>query len=192
MSVKDSSGELILKYLKEDESKAFDLLFRKYFHKLFLFARKHLRDDHLAEDLLMDVILSFWEKREKLITIDNIDAFLYRSVKNKIADHYRKKVLLTEPIEEAISSLSACDSTDAYTQLKETRDAYLQGIGQLSEQRRRVFELRRHEHLSVSEVAERLDISPKTVENHMTAALNFLRQHLKKIGIASFFLFLLK
>ncbi|WP_207426627.1 RNA polymerase sigma-70 factor [Pedobacter sp. SYSU D00535] len=184
--------DLILKYLKEDESKAFDLLFRRYFHKLFLFTCKHLRDEHQAEDLLMDVMLNFWEKRDRFSAVQNIEAFLYQSVRNKIVDHYRKKAIYTEPIEETTVSLSSPDHTDAAICLQETRKVYLQGLSQLSDQRRKVFELRRHELLSVTEVAEKLDISTKTVENHMTAALTFLRQHLKKSGIAGILLFMIR
>ncbi|WP_207420079.1 RNA polymerase sigma-70 factor [Desertivirga brevis] len=186
----DHADNRIAKYLKEDEGKAFDLLFREYFHKLFLFACKHLRDEHKAEDLIMDVMLNFWERRTQFLAVENIEAFLYQSVRNKIVDHYRKKSLQTEPIEEA-THLSSSFSTDAQAHFKDTKKIYCEALGQLSEQRRKVFELRRHEFLSVSEVAQKLNISSKTVENHMTAALNFLKQYLKKTGVAGILLFLI-
>ena len=170
----------LIERLVAGDGKAFDLLFEKYLHKLYLFATDNIGDKELAREMVMDVLLKLWQNRENLGHIKSPGAYLYSSVKHAIIDHYRKKSLQLTALEDLHHEVIAGHQADTDLIDSELQQALKDGVQYLSPQRRLIFEMKRDQDLSHKEIAEHLDLSAKTVENHMTAAISSLKTYLKK------------
>ena len=174
-----SEEQLLISWINGDE-KAFERLFRNYFHKLYLFAAKQINDEELAKEMVMDVMLRLWQSKDACRQVQSLSSYLYGAVKNAIIDHYRKKALDLNPLEDAYQE--ALSTEEADTRLIDEEYEYIlnRGIEQLTPQRQLIFKLKREKNLSHAEIAQQLSISPKTIESHMTAAISFLRTYINQ------------
>lgn len=180
MQDKVFTDQQLLESLASGCDQAFDVLFNKYLHKLNLFAREHCKDEETARELVMDVMLKFWQRRESAAEIKSIGAYLYSSVKNSIIDQYRKKAVQLCNFEELKKDPEETRQADTHLIESEFNKVFDKGVDKLSSQRRLIFEMRRDLNLSNKEIAEHLNITPKTVENHMTASLTFLKTYIRR------------
>ena len=158
---------------------AFEALFRLHYRPLCAFAMGYVKDADQAEDLVQDLFFRLWLNREKVSVTTSIKAYLYASVRNRclnaVKSGSRMQVLGDDAGEQA--------QEDAITEDEHSeRIARVQAaIEALPEERRRVFKLSRYEGLKYHEIADRLGISVKTVENQMGSALKTLRIELKDL-----------
>jgi len=160
---------------------AFNVLFKRYYNSLVGYAAKNGMDFCTAEELVMDVMLRFWEKKGEVRVEDELAPYLYRAIKNAIYNHHRKKILPTTtldllPADEHLIAKPADEELNS----KELEKMYREKLNQLSPQRRKVYEMSREEHMTYAEIAKSLDLSVNTVENYMVASLNFFRKQLKE------------
>jgi len=159
-------------------TKAFDVLFERYFNKLHFFTLKYLKDRALVEEMVMDVMVKLWEKKEDFRAEQSIGPYLFRAMKNAIVDHYRKRGLATVLLAQSHEELSITNTTENKIAFEELHKLYQANLEKLSPQRRRVFEMSRHENMTYPEIARHLNLSVKTVESHISASLVYLRKSL--------------
>ncbi len=162
------------------EQRAFDTLFNRYVHKLFVFTKRYSPDEEEAKELVMDVMLRLWQKGKHAAEIKSVESYLFRSVKNAIIDNYRKKCLTVTPLASVHEELQGHFNADDPINQRELHECIREGVEMLSPGRRQVFELRREQDLNPKEIAQRLDISAKTAENQLTRAIAFLKGHIRK------------
>ena len=183
------NGQAILDGLKNGEETAINELFRTYFAPLCGVAHRIVQDEAVAKDIVQEVFVRLWTHRRTLRIQQSLMGYLRRSVVNAAIDHGRrhyeqkKASLANAPKEQLASSLHADDQTKNADLARLVEVA----VSQLPERCRLVFVLSRHEELSYKEIAQRLDISVKTVENQMSKALKMLRQALQ--GLLSMLVF---
>lgn len=158
---------------------AFEALFRAHYRPLCAFALGYVKDAGQAEDLVQDLFFRIWLDRGKLVVNTSIKAYLYASVRNRCLNAEKSGARLRALDEEMDDRLQDEDRSE---------DEHAERIGRvqaaieaLPEQRRIVFKLSRYEGLKQSEIAARLGISVKTVENQMGSALKALRIELKDL-----------
>jgi RNA polymerase sigma-70 factor (ECF subfamily) len=180
-TLKDLPDPILLKKYSEGNTSAYNVLFKKYFDALYGYALKNVKDRCAAEELVMDVMLSLWKKKGNIKVEQDLKAYLFRCIKNAIYNHYRKKILPTVSLEfipedHGLTSKGADYELDS----KELEKIYREKLGQLSPQRRKVYEMSREEDMTYSEIARDMDLSVNTVENYMVASLSFFRKHLKE------------
>lgn len=187
---KNRDKELISRWLEGDE-KAFEQLFQRYVHKLYLYTVEQISDAGLAKELVMDVMLQVWQNKENCRNIHSMKAYLYGAVKHDIIDHYRKKALLMSSLEDVCQEPFSEEQPDTHLIDAEYQRILNKAVEQLTPQRRLIFTLKRKRNLSNKEIAQHLNLSVKTVENHMTAAITFLRDYvtLKASLIITLFVF---
>jgi len=159
---------------------AFEMYFKSFYQPLCNYAYTFLQDRDEAEEIVQGTFISIWEKRKNLNFHTSGKSYLYAMVRNaclnvikheKIKQKYvGEELALTDPGYESVSN------TVAGLELEERIQ---QAIEHLPEQCRLVFKLSRFEELKYSEIAEQLEISVKTVENHMGKALKIMREQLK-------------
>ncbi len=157
----------------------FETIFRQYYAPLCRYARPILSDSDEAEEVVQNVFLTIWERRETLLITTSLKAYLYRAVHNRCLNRLNQQSVqaghrqqaATELYTDAISPTQSLLADELSTRLH-------RAIGQLPEQCRRAFELSRFEELSYKEIADRLGIATKTVENQIGKALRFLRTEL--------------
>lgn len=155
---------------------AFEALFRLHYGPLCAFARGYVKDADQAEDLVQDLFFRLWLDREKLQVTTSVKAYLYAAVRNRCLSAVKTGARVRALNEERDDRMQQEERTeDEHTE----RIARVQAaIEALPEERRRVFKLSRYEGLKYQEIAERLGISVKTVENQMGSALKTLRAEL--------------
>lgn len=174
-----SVDALFWKIALKDDEEAFRILFYNYFPSLCVFAGRYVDDKESCEDIVQDTFLKIWKKRKSLEINTSARNFLVTSVKNSCIDHLRKRE--TEEnyrVYHAGSQGNMYTSEDIYsiTELEELINA---SLTKLPENIRAVFEMNRFEGKSYSQIAQERNISVKTVEAHMSKALNSLRRELK-------------
>lgn len=171
--------------IKENDAKAFAVLFDRYWSKLFTTAFKHLKDSEACAEVTHDIFLNLWLKRDRL-NILSFPNYLQASVRYHV---YRyKKTLRAIPIQytdelENIKESNFAHAGDydlRYYELENTVNSYLSG---LPERCREIFLLSRKDQLTNDEIAIRLSISKRTVENQITHALRHIRSSLKDVPI---------
>ncbi|SFC62597.1 RNA polymerase sigma-70 factor, ECF subfamily [Parapedobacter composti] len=155
---------------------AFAVLFERYFHKLHRFALKHLRDECVAEELVMDLMVNIWNKRKQLRPEISIAPYLYRALRNAIIDCYRQQqspVLFQDELPES----SAADTdADHAVHAKELNAWYLRQLNSLPVTQRTAFQLSRDEGLSYPQIAAKMNVSVKAVEKYISKTLVNLRK----------------
>ena len=165
-----------LRQISDSQQDAFDSLFRALYPKLVRFSLRYTRNKAVAADLAQDAFVIVWNKRREMKQVDSPKAYLYRIVRNNslnyIRDHSSRTTGL-EAIEEPRTEISdeiEQDQDDLRLQMLK------QWIGELPDRRREAFELSRFEGLDHDEIAEVMGISSNTVNNHIVAALNYLKE----------------
>jgi RNA polymerase sigma-70 factor (ECF subfamily) len=157
----------------------FEALFRAHYRPLCAFAVGFIKDMDKAEDLVQDLFFRLWLDREKVNITTSVKAYLYASVRNRCLNAVKagaKVRVLNEEVDDPIQEEERTEDEHA------ERIARVQAaIEALPEERRKVFKLSRYEALKYHEIAARLGISVKTVENQMGSALKFLREELKDL-----------
>lgn len=156
---------------------AFEKLFREFFPPLLSFARKILVDEDDAREVVHQVFINLWEKRDKIDLSTSLKSYLFTSVHNRSLNVIRdRKKFSSEEVPEMAGEW------DVSTQIEsmELEEKINEAIASLPEKCRQIFELNRFDGLKYSEIAIQLNISVKTVENQMSKALKILREKLLK------------
>jgi RNA polymerase sigma-70 factor (family 1) len=157
----------------------FEELFRKHEQMLYTLARRLIKSDQYAKDIIQEVFLKLWEQRDNLHSIQNIEAWLYRLTENKVIDFLRKAAA-DNRLQEAIwNNLSRQeDETGAMVEAKEYHQIIRKAIDQLPPQRKLIYQLNREKGLNYQEIADELKISRHTVKNQLSTALQAIRNFL--------------
>lgn len=163
--------------LSTDAEKAFEWLFRRYFSELCQVVYRVAHDEHLAQDLVQEVLYELWRKRDILTISISLRAYLKRAVLNRTLNHLRDNRQWTSEERMPEIAVEESDPVDMLRseELQELVDA---AIDELPEKCRMVFVLSRYEELSYRDIATELGIAEKTVENQVSKALKYLRQRL--------------
>jgi len=178
----ESGDKLLLLKLKEGSSVAFDALYERHWQSIYSAAFKRLQNPDLAKDMTQDVFLQLWLKREES-NILNLPAYLHTSVKNMIFNWMERERKFT-PVPDLLLQLKvSMDEADSAILLKEFMKAYEALILTLTPSQQVIFRMRYQQDLSTAEIAERLDISRKTVQNQLNRAVTQLRTSLTLISI---------
>ncbi|MBW6480204.1 MAG: RNA polymerase sigma-70 factor [Bacteroidales bacterium] len=178
----------IFQHIRKGDEAAFSRLFDGYYAALCFFAVKYLGDLDLSRSLVQQVFVDLWVKREKTEVISSVKSYLYRSVKNRCIDHLRKEKNTSE-ISESVENLNQMPFRDLVEEA-ELNDLINKSINQLPEKCREVFLLCRFEGLKYAEIAQKLNISVKTVEMQMGIALKKLRESLSDYQMINLLVFI--
>ncbi|WP_455640382.1 RNA polymerase sigma factor [Parabacteroides sp.] len=180
----------LLSRLKQGDEGAFDSVYRRYGSWVYNFIHSLLFDKQLTEDLTQTVFLKIWEKRQTIDPELGLDAYLFAISRNLV---YKE----TENRMQFIYQSDTSDNLIGDSRMEENIDAdslrsYINDlIDELPPARKQIFKLSRYNHLSNKEIASRLNISEKTVENQITRALHYLKQKLAEDSHFVLLLFLL-
>ena len=170
--------ELRLAELQRTNAEAFmEALFRAFYRPLGNVVFRMVPDRAVAEDLVQDVLLNIWKNRDTL-RVTTYKAYLYRAALNAALRYAERQKRHVAWAEAQLPDLGR-NTTDDLVQGQEAEAAVAAALATLPPQCRAVFLLSRQEGLSYQQIADALEIAPKTVENQMGKALRLLRQQLK-------------
>lgn len=161
--------------IQKDES-AFEQVFKTHFKSLHAYAFTLLRDQDEAEEIVQQVFYKLWERAENLHFTGSVAAYLYKAVHNESLNYLKHlKVKAGHQLHVAYSMKNPQNNMDGKMMSKELERQFNTALNELPEQCRTIFQMSRFEDMKYREIADKLDISVKTVENHMGKALKFLR-----------------
>ena len=169
----------LLTLLREGDEQAFRELYDRYWYKMYVLAHRKLRRKEVAEELAQELFVMLWQKREALRVI-NLQAFLGVSLRNLIVDYVRRNIQEEHYLDQLrLFFPTETMATSEAVQLNELSEAIQNTLAKLPEKTREIFVLSRFEHLTIREIAQRLNLSEKTIEYHLSRSTTFVRQHLR-------------
>lgn len=168
---------VLFKQLKEGFEPAFDQLFRTYYAKLCRYAVMLGCTPEDAEEIVQNLFAKIWIKRDKLKVSLSVKSYLYTATRNSVLNIFEhQKVQLKHSTEQKFQHQDIYDINPMV--VAELQSHIDNAIEKLSEGRKQIFLMSRNHGLSYPEIATKLNISPKTVENQMGHALKLLRKEL--------------
>ena len=177
-SMEFQDEQIALRLSKRDEA-AFEQVFKTHYKNLHAYAFTILKDEDEAEEMVQQVFFKLWERSEYLSFSGSIAAYLYRAVHNESLNFIKhQKVKAGHQLHVAYSMKNKSEQAQSKMIRKELESKFREALNELPEQCRTVFQLSRFEDMKYKEIADKLDISVKTVENHMGKALKILRTKL--------------
>ena len=189
--IKMREQELISRLNHGDES-ALATIYKDNWEVMYLAAYNLVKNKQISEDIVQDVFITIWKKREKLEIKVSLKSYLYTSTIYKTYDYFRKnKSAITVELIENFNERIQTSNPETKLMDKELTEYLETIIGELPEKCKIVFNLSRNEQLSHKEIAAQLNISTRTVEGHITKALKILRASLSSIATTSFVIFIL-
>ncbi len=170
----------ILGKLQTDGERAMHLMYQQYYSMLSLKALRYVKKEEVAEDLVQELFVDIWKRRDNFNITSSLSGYLQRSIVNRSLNWIRSNKIIHEEIEE--QTLNRVDESKADKTLEgeELEDFINSVIDSLPEKCRLVFVMSRFDQLSYKEIGTKLDISVKTVENQISKALKILRANLEK------------
>lgn len=183
---KITQPHLLLHLLQKGDMVAYETVFRLYYDKLLHIAKGYLGSTEDAEDIVQNVFIKIWKKRRNFDKIDSLNNYLFTMTKNACLDFLKhqkvKKSFSKNYYEEKLSLQHQFIKDESASSLlvNELEKGILIAIESLPEKCKKVFIKSRIEGMKHSEIAEILNISKKTVNNHISNALRDLRLNLKE------------
>jgi len=164
---------------KPFSKQAFEALFKSHFAYLCNFAQQYVQDADTAQDICQKVFIRLWEKRSDMDPQQSIKSYLFTAVKNRCLNHIRDhKKYRSQILDLDCGDIDFSREDDDQLAADELQSRIEQALNQLPEKCRQVFEMSRYRQMKYQEIADELDISPKTVEAHMSKALKSLKEAL--------------
>lgn len=177
-----SDAEL-LNRLQDGERLAFDMLYERHWARVYSQAFKKLNDPDTAKDITQEVFVHIWLNRDAL-DIRNLEAWLFSAVRNNVFRELKKTGKFI-PIPDLLMELrSYYPETDAAALQKEVMSAYQRLVASMPPAQLKIYKMRYEDDLSTEQIAERLQISRKTVQNQLTRAVAMLKTSLLTAVIA--------
>lgn len=159
--------------------KAFEEAFKTHFKKLYAYAFTIVKEEMAAEEMVQQVFFKIWEKKGQVEIRTSVTAYLYRSVYHESLNYLKhQKVKAAYQSHAARESKNQSDNASSKLQLSELEQKLNIALNELPEQCRVIFQMSRFEELKYQEIADRLGLSVKTIENQMGKALRILRTKL--------------
>lgn len=175
--------QILVEQLNASSMEAFSALYDKYAGMVFNFTLSILKDDCISEDITQSCFALMWSRRASISPDGNLPAWLYVVARNAVFKEVRRQVTASKYLDY----LSNNDNADSQENDLTERDTAVimseaeAAIDALPESRRKIYKMRFIEGLSVHEISERLDISPKTVETQIARAKNAIRQRISEL-----------
>lgn len=166
--------------LQRSDRTVYAELFEATYDGLFGFARSIVRDGQAAHDVLQDVYMKLWQIRESVDPARSLKALMYQMVRNYALNHERqKKTRSTESIDDSLTEPASSGDIEGVLHANALSERIHRWIADMPERRREAFVLSRYEGLSHEEVARVMNLTPRTVNNHIVLALQDLRSRLQ-------------
>lgn len=166
--------------MKTGDRESFNQIFRHYYTPLLRFCIRYVGDTDTAAEIVQDLFVKLWSGREKLNLTTGFQPYMMRSVRNAAITYINKERSHAEVNERIYSGDSDDNDPSETLQSNNLEASYRKVLATMPEKRREVFLASRFEGLKYNEIAEKMGLSPKTVEAHMSAAIKQLREGLKE------------
>ncbi len=174
-----NSEAFLIRRLQKGDKQAFELIFNAYKEKLYYFSLSYLHSSIETEEIIQNVFISLWENRQDIKEHGALKSFLYKITVNHIYNFFKHQAVHHKYMNH-VSLMNAIEDdhsqqTIFYNDLKEIIDTL---INDLPIRQQMIFKLSRHEGLSHTEIAHRLGLSVRSVENQIYRAIKYIKENL--------------
>ncbi|OJV20621.1 MAG: hypothetical protein BGO21_08435 [Dyadobacter sp. 50-39] len=178
----NSDDQVLLNRMRLGDYSAFGSIYERYWARLFNAACKRTGDEDSAKDITQDIFLQLWQRRQEL-EIDNLPAYLLTAVRNNVFKYMEKQQRYI-PISELVEQLlSSGEYTDGQLAITELTARFTKLLERLTPSQQEIFRLRYEEEMGTMDIARRLNIAQKTVQNQLTRSVAQIRQAIGVIAI---------
>ena len=169
-----------LRQIAEGDETAFRNLFDMYWDQVYSAAFLLTKSQSLSEDIVQEVFLKIWLKREELVGVEKLESYLFIMARNHIYNVLKRQQREQDFRKYILDWFESGRETPELTLLfKESTQLLQQAVGQLTEQQQTIYKMTREQGLSYDQVAQQLNISPNTVKNHVANSLKIIRDYLR-------------
>ncbi len=169
--------ELLLSGLKRSDREAFSELFGRYYVDLVMFCGTFICNVHECEDIVTNVFIALWERREELRIRKSIRSYLVNAVKNRVFNEIRNRRIREEHIRNiSLDSLPGVWDVDDYILYSDMKTRIEEAVCSFPKEIRESYEMYMEEGLKSAEIAGKLNVSQRTVERRLNKALSILRR----------------
>lgn len=154
----------------------FKELFKSHYKRLHAYACTILKDEDEAEEIIQNIFVRLWEKRERIEELQSVNAYLYRAVYNDCINHLKhEKVKISYKNHILYTNKETDYHSQSSNKVYQLEERLRKALSELPEQCRSIFQMSRFEEMKYREIADKLGLSVKTVENQMSKALKIMR-----------------
>lgn len=166
----------VLQTIALGDIQAFEKIFLQYQPKLIFFLKGFLHDEEMSRDMAQDIFLDLWINRNRLADVRSFSPYLFQIARYNIYNYFDRLVVREKYTIEQILQMNDSESIEENIFLKDLQEHIETIVNRMPPQRQRIFRMSRYEGLCNDQIAQQLNISKRTVENHLTAALADLRK----------------
>jgi len=179
----DELSDQDLLFLFEDDAEGiFKEIYKRYWAKLYAAAYRRVKSKEVSQEIVQDIFTALWLNREKLDIQSSLTGYLLSAVKYRVLNYFEKEMVRRNYRSLILGAPeSGVNFTEESVFYEDLTAQLEQQVAGFSPKCREVFELSRNRYKSNKEIAELMNISVKTVENHLTKALHILRMQLKEV-----------
>jgi RNA polymerase sigma-70 factor (ECF subfamily) len=170
----------LVEEVKEGLASAFDKLYEMYCYKLFYFAFSILKSKEDAEEVVQNTFFKIWEKRKNIDNHYAFKSFLFTIAYNMIVDILRERLKEKKHREFILEKATSDYNLEEAIEFRDLLNHVRQIANELPPRKNEIYQMSRVNHLSYSQIAEKLNISAKTVENSLNFSMNFIKERLGK------------
>ena len=171
--------ELFVRMAEGDQA-AFTKIFDHYEPRIYPFVLKITRSELSAEEIVQELFIKLWTNRAAAKKIENPRSYIFRMATNRTKKKKKTMARQVRIVEKATGQVVIeRNVTEEMVDLKETEELINKAVQQLPEQQKKVYILSRREGLNADEIATKMNLSSKTVKNHLTEALHTIKERLQ-------------
>jgi len=180
-SFKSCTDQELVALLQQEDQAAFAELFERYRSRLYRFALRFCKSPSVAEEITHDVFLKIWQQSGSLGQVQHFSTYLFTLTKNKSLDYLRTVAREEKLIEGLIQTMKqGHNDLQEILEANESSRLIQEAVEQLSPQKKLIFTLSRDGGLNHEQIAEQLQLSKSTVNNHLVASLKQIKQYLRQ------------
>jgi len=178
------SEKYILSGLKNGDEKALDDLFDRYYTRLTRYALSQINDPMVAEEIVQDVYIYLWNKKDSITIETSLEAYLFKSVSNRCINYIKSKIHRINRLTIDADENNTIRISMADLEGKELEQLIKLTLSSLPEQTALIYSFSRNADMTHAEIADELGVSRKTIEYHIGSALRQMRRVLQRYGYA--------
>lgn len=175
----DSELNSLIEKLKQGDRESFNKIFRRFYAPMIRFCIRFVADSDIAAEIVQDFFVKLWTNRDKLNINSSFEPYMMRSIQNSAYTYINKERSHEEINLKVFTEEGEASDPSQELQSKHLEAAYRKILAEMPEKRRLVFQASRFDGMKYAEIAEKYDLSQKTVEAHMSAAIKQLKEGLK-------------
>ncbi len=171
----NNSDLFLLSKIENGDINAFERMFKKYYPKVKTMLVGLIKDEFIAENIAQDLFMNIWINRDKILNINSLESYMFICTRNAAINQIKNRKTIDNFSESEIDNIGE-NYTEESVLMEELQNIINEEIKKMPKQRQQIFIMSRFQGKTTAQIAQELNISPRTVEKHLSIALKTLRK----------------